>query len=214
MLEAKTRLLDHEHTAPRPVAMVGRYPTGTPAVGEWLEDSFERDKDARFLVGAGNRLELANEKARQLLDHGLLTLAPGRQLRLNRPRSQSILDEAMNAARRNGGAWYHRVLPLADGEWSAVRMRLIQPTAALVEIVVRPIHTAPIDTSSVADAFGLTLMESRVLRGLAEAQCPKTIAQSNHISVHTVRAHVRSIYAKLGTRSAQETQSFVLALLA
>jgi DNA-binding CsgD family transcriptional regulator len=57
------------------------------------------------------------------------------------------------------------------------------------------------DIAPLAQAFALTGSEAVVLASLVEALTPKEIAERLSISSHTVRAHMRAIYAKLGVRA-------------
>jgi LuxR family maltose regulon positive regulatory protein len=50
----------------------------------------------------------------------------------------------------------------------------------------------------------LTLQESRILKKLADDHSPKEIAKLLHLSVGTVRVHIRSIYRKLQVHSRHE----------
>jgi DNA-binding NarL/FixJ family response regulator len=52
--------------------------------------------------------------------------------------------------------------------------------------------------------YGLSERESDVLRALVEGKGYKEIAYHLHISVDTVRSHIRKIYRKLQVHSAPE----------
>lgn len=47
-------------------------------------------------------------------------------------------------------------------------------------------------------AFGLSCAETRVVRALVLGMSLKQIAEANHITVHTVRNHLKSVFAKTG----------------
>lgn len=68
------------------------------------------------------------------------------------------------------------------------------------------------DVGAATHLFGLTECESAVLLGVAQAMRPKEIARQLDVSIHTVRAHLRSIYAKMGVNSAVEMQKIVTIL--
>lgn len=55
--------------------------------------------------------------------------------------------------------------------------------------------------SGMAEAFGLTKAECRIVDALALMEAPSTIAERLEVSVHTVRTHIRRIYSKLKVRS-------------
>lgn len=182
----------------------------------WLSYSFEFDKDARFILSFDLGVQFGNAKARELIEQGVVSFTGGR-VRLGTPKSQSDLDEMLVGSRSHGRKWRRKVAHLANGDWAVIRSRLLQdadgPSKGLIELVVKP--AAPVldsELASIAEVFGLTPIESRVLMGLARAQCPKLIATACRVSVHTVRSHIRAIYAKLGTRSNAATQALVLGL--
>ncbi len=180
----------------------------------WLMASFEHDKRARFIIGFDNVLRLANRKGRDLIEAGKLSLGRDGQFQFVSSRSQRAFADAISAAHVTVNEWHHKVMQLLDSEWSALHIRVVERPSAYIEIVVNhPDAGAGLDIAPVADAFGLTSMESKVLQGLTQAACPKTIANSNNISVHTVRAHIRGIYAKMGTHNVATTQSLVLGLV-
>lgn len=68
------------------------------------------------------------------------------------------------------------------------------------------------DVEAATRLFGLTDCESAVLIGVARALRPKEIARHLDVSIHTIRAHIRSIYAKMGAHSAVEMQKLVTIL--
>ena len=48
------------------------------------------------------------------------------------------------------------------------------------------------------DAYALTASEARIAERLGEGESPDTIARSRQVSLATIRAHLRSIYQKMG----------------
>lgn len=54
--------------------------------------------------------------------------------------------------------------------------------------------------AALTDTFGLTPKEIHVARMIARGQSPNQIAHALGISHHTVRNHLKSIYAKTDTR--------------
>lgn len=182
----------------------------------WLSDSFEFDKEARFILSFDQTVQFGNAKARKLIEQGALSFSGGR-LRLATSKFQTDLDDLFTGARGDGCKWRRKIAHLATGDWAVIHARLLQgagdSTDDMIELVIKP--AAPLldsELASIAEVFGLTPIESRVLLGLARAQCPKLIATACHVSVHTVRSHIRAIYAKLGTRSNTATQALVLSL--
>jgi two-component system nitrate/nitrite response regulator NarL len=71
----------------------------------------------------------------------------------------------------------------------------------------------PSPATEVATALGtLTDREAEVLDRLAEGQSTSTMATEMHVSVTTVRTHVRSVLQKLGVHSRLEAVAMVAAL--
>ncbi len=177
-----------------------------------LQQSFEFAPDIRFVLNKDNSVEFANLLGRQMLKDGGLCLNGMRQLRFRSGRAQASFDEALANTRRDLKKRHHKIIAVEDGEWTSLYVRCLDLDTGHLEVAIRPTDQH-LDIGSVAEAFGLTAMETKVLLGLVRSLCPKKIAISNNISVHTVRAHIRGIYAKLGTRSGTATQSLVLRLI-
>lgn len=65
----------------------------------------------------------------------------------------------------------------------------------------------------VARIFALTETESRILTSMVQGMRPKEIAINNGNSLNTVRAHLRTIYAKMRVRSYNEALSKAISLI-
>ncbi|MDE0312535.1 MAG: helix-turn-helix transcriptional regulator, partial [Caldilineaceae bacterium] len=85
------------------------------------------------------------------------------------------------------------------------------PVAAIV-LVVDPASRIRIDPDMVADALGLTKMESRVAVLLAEGQSVLQIALAIGRRESTIRTHVKHIFAKHGLSRQAELVRLVLSL--
>lgn len=81
---------------------------------------------------------------------------------------------------------------------------------AFIEFALREL---PFDAhqSGMARAFGLTKAECRVVDALAVMEPPSLIATRLGVSVHTIRTHVRRIYAKLAVRSQMQFMRLTMA---
>ena len=62
---------------------------------------------------------------------------------------------------------------------------------------------------ALARQFGLSEREQEVFVALARGRSPQDIAEKDFISIYTVRAHIRSIYAKLDVHSRKELLEFI-----
>lgn len=74
----------------------------------------------------------------------------------------------------------------------------------LVVTVTEPKRPELPDESELRKWFGLTRMEARVARMLAQGLTNAEIAQSQFISAHTARHHTESVLLKLGVHSRRE----------
>jgi len=106
------------------------------------------------------------------------------------------------------------VVRMADGEWWLASVRALGPDndRTLVEV-----HAGAADEDAdvepLAQAFALTASESAILAYLLQALAPKEIADIIGISSHTVRAHMRAIYSKLGVRARSGVMKTALRLV-
>ena len=66
---------------------------------------------------------------------------------------------------------------------------------------------------SLSNAFALTESESKVLMHMVEGLKPKEIAYKAGISLATVRSHLRTLYAKMNVRSANDALKQAMRLL-
>lgn len=85
--------------------------------------------------------------------------------------------------------------------------------AAFIEFGLREL---PFDCrdSGMAEAFGLTKAECRIVDALAVMEAPSKIAERLEVSVHTVRTHIRRIYTKLKVRSQLQFMRLTMAYCA
>lgn len=81
---------------------------------------------------------------------------------------------------------------------------------AFVEFALREL---PFDAqqSGMAQAFGLTKAECRVVDAMAVMEPPSRIAERLGVSVHTIRTHVRRIYGKLAVRTQMQFMRLTMA---
>lgn len=60
------------------------------------------------------------------------------------------------------------------------------------------------------EAHGLTSSEAGVVAHLIKGQSLEDISESRNLSIHTIRTHIKNVYAKTGTRRQSELVSLVL----
>ena len=69
--------------------------------------------------------------------------------------------------------------------------------------------TSYLDEERLSDHWLLTKAEIRVVRGVCDGLTINEISQANEVSVHTIRAQIKSVYEKMGVNSQAELLRFV-----
>jgi DNA-binding CsgD family transcriptional regulator len=99
----------------------------------------------------------------------------------------------------------------ADGGWLNLHAsRLVSTAATRIAVVVEPAQ--PQSTLGVLlAAYGLTPRELDIARHVLRGDSTKTIANTLHISAHTVQDHLKSVFDKIGVRSRRDLVGRLLA---
>lgn len=165
---------------------------------------FENEPRALFITDQDGHLLAANIAAHRCLDERMLSLDPECRLRL----PAGNRDRRLEVVGCHGASAVSRVIPLDAARWLGISIRrhADQLVVAVAEIDAR----MPLDLVGLARDLGLSACEARIFEPLIGAECPKAISRRLDLSIHTVRAHIRAIYAKLGARSVAELQRRVL----
>lgn len=71
---------------------------------------------------------------------------------------------------------------------------------------------SPLDAGMLQKAFGLTTAESNLAMGIAQGATLNEIARSQGVSMHTVRGHLASAFAKTHTRRQAELSALLARL--
>ncbi len=108
------------------------------------------------------------------------------------PRAKEQLERAISLSEPEG---YTRIY-LDEGEPAAALIRRLAPKSGLAERIARP---APTGQSQLVEP--LSERELEVLRLLAAGRSNPEIAESLYVSLNTVKAHVKSIFTKLGVHN-------------
>jgi DNA-binding CsgD family transcriptional regulator len=167
-----------------------------------------------LLLGANARVLLANRIARrELARHGVLRLEEGR-LVASRARSGDgdRLVRALASASRglrtllhfdgDAGCLPMVVLPLATAEGG-------RPTGITLALLAKRGGTEPLNVELYAAAAGLTMAESKVLRGLTRGLDPAVLAAEHGVALSTVRTQIVRIRQKTRTASIRELLAVV-----
>ncbi|HLG98722.1 MAG TPA: helix-turn-helix transcriptional regulator [Bryobacteraceae bacterium] len=124
--------------------------------------------------------------------------------------SNALLGAILTASRARDGAAQGPV-PILISRDGAVPLRILaaplppqsagtgqQP--AVVLFITDPEDSVEPDTMLLRRAFGLTLAESRIAAGLMQGKSVEDLAAESGLSLNTVRAHLKKVFAKTNTR--------------
>lgn len=173
---------------------------------ELCADVGDLDRPGLLLFDAGGELVSVNEEARAWLaelppepgivtDHGVI------------PVWMLIMIFRASAAQRGVGDGTARTrVRTRHGRWLVCHASCLWrsddtvSTVALVIEPAQPAHIAPI----VAEAYGLSEREQQIVQLIARGAPTGEIAEELFISRHTVRDHIKAIFAKTGVSSRGE----------
>lgn len=160
---------------------------------------FSQERRPLFLVDANGRLLFANPVGKATLRDGDLAVNGAGVLKFGSSECDAVF---LSGVRGAAGKGEHRVAVLRqrNGGWFGAELTGA-PTEMHVVVGLRREPTpSPQAMSAIGGAFNLTPSELDVLRCLLVGQCPKSAAMHLGVSEHTVRAHLRSLYAKMNAR--------------
>lgn len=179
-------------------------------LGDDVEESwFEADNCAHFIADNRGVVMQMNGSARTLLGTGHLWIdARGRLALVQR---SSPIEDLLTRAVRSRDCERH-VYQLDSDRWLGLSVKtLSQLGLGRLMINAREIRLIKdLDLRAIVHQFAISESEAPVLSGIAQAVCPKEISRTLGLSIHTIRSHIRSIYAKLCVRTSAEAQQKVL----
>lgn len=160
---------------------------------------FEDDLVARFVLDLQGRVVRANRRGRELSLSGLV--GAGGLFMCATHRNRSELDQ-MLARMADGRQSDGRILFRAgDDDWCLLKLLIASSTPDRVFAAVCPVKPIPADRIEMLRAvFGITRSETAVLVHLTAGEAPKEIGRQLDMSVHTVRAHLRSLCMRMGVK--------------
>lgn len=164
----------------------------------------------RFEIDPDGHVLAANPAGQLLIANRTIGLSGGR-LRFGAASSNRRLERAIVLARQ-----YPRqklILRRMDGAWRAAELHSAPNLPTVLLLFSSDEDPQPQAFAALAEAFELTRGEARVLQALCMGACPKEIAQQLDVSEHTVRSHLRAIYAKLNVRGLANTIRLAIQLV-
>lgn len=174
------------------------------------ELALDKSKDAIILLNVTGRVLFVNQQAEKLLRHGSLSIRNGRLTSSISSEHRALMTALLNAQAGIGGT-------LQFGGYNQItRMAILSPIPpARGELLGVSIHIMMIiydpdrinysgDLEVFAKRYQLTAAETRILKNLLLQQSTAEIAQVLHISIHTLRTHLKSLFAKTDTKNQRE----------
>lgn len=190
----------------------------------WLDCS----SDATFVLDANGGLVIANLVAERLLRSGDLLSQRAGRLRPSRPQDHdwlgALLSELVIESRAHGGeAMRCLAVPRRAGQPTLHAVLTTLPTTQgrvgeghpHVALVLRDLRQAlpQFDQGQLHDLFGFTPAESKVANALLGGQCVEDVASAAGVRRDTIRAHVKRMLAKTGTRRQSDLQKLLVKAL-
>lgn len=172
---------------------------------------FERDPTPRFILDRGGRIVEANAEGRELMARGIF--GAGGMLICTAHRDHPRLEEIL---KRVSQGWQNtgRVLVRSqDDTWCLIELLGAKELDGQVAASIR--RTAELTTDRIEPlraVFGLTPVETQVLMQIVMGKAPKEVARTLSMSIFTVRAHLRTIFMKMGVRGITGTLRLTLPL--
>lgn len=173
---------------------------------------FLLDPGARYLVSGDGALLLANPAGHTAIENGKLALTNAGALKFGSTDSDSRFHAALLQVAGHHASTF-AILRQRQGGWLAADFHSVPGNTFVLLAFRAELAPSPEAMAAISGAFQLTRSESEVLHRLLDGDCPKTAANRLHISEHTVRAHLRSIYAKMGVRGLVNTIRMACAFL-
>ena len=183
-------------------------------LSERLAFHFVHDPVPKFILNTAGIVLNINNAAARLLDDGIVGSAALGGLDYgsmdNNDGAKAILHSFCQ-----GRSHYKRLIKrTADDSWVVFEFLKIETDyhAEVLLTVQEDKSDMGEELMAISKAFDLTITESEVVQRMAKAYCPKEIGNEMDISVNTVRAHLRSIYSKIGVRGYNKALRLILQL--
>ncbi len=186
-------------------------------IGGWRQ-IFDRGAAPALIVGRDGRLRIANDAADALMSGGQRIVARGHLVTPAGPQQSDafrallaratdpVSPQACQGAFGSGvnGVWLAEFMPLVSGHLAG---------CAMITIIDRSAESRRADVlAALRQLHGLTVAEADVANALSEGLTLDEIGAARSTSVQTVRAQVKQIQAKTGTRRQSDIVRLVLRL--
>jgi DNA-binding CsgD family transcriptional regulator len=197
----------------RRAAMIGKLIDATRTEAAALADTLDGLEAGMFLVDSAGRLVHANISGRAMLDDGNVLQANNKLVAHDTKADEALHDVllaansgdaavgdkgiAVRMAGRDGNQFVTHVLPLNSGARLVAGASYAAVAAVFVQKAGQDHASAQ---QAVAEQYGLTPAEARMLAALMETGGVDDIASSLELSAATVRTHLRHIFEKTGVR--------------
>jgi DNA-binding CsgD family transcriptional regulator len=166
---------------------------------------FDADPTPVFVLGADGALLASNRSGRQFLEARAAVSLRGGRIGFADDAAQNCFTQALEKITSGAKTEFVVVLRCDDGYWR--RLHVLHHgglSSRTAFVTVRGEPKREVDITPIVEAFRLSFAEGKVLLHVARGLEPKRIAVRLGVSPHTVRAHLRSLYAKLRVRGMQE----------
>jgi DNA-binding CsgD family transcriptional regulator len=188
-----------------------------------LEETVDALSTGVFLTEGQGRITYMNHSAERLLKSGaslkatngrLAAVQPKARESLSRALSLSIEGKAPSTTGRHfialpgheGGGLVANIMPL---QWHQARNPLESLPGATAVIVQDPAESSDLPTEALAELYGLTRAEGRVLELIARGQTPQDAADALGVTLTTVKTHLQKVFAKTETARQAELVQLV-----
>ena len=194
----------------RRATLIGKVVDLRKAEAASFADTLDGIDAGMFLVDPTGRLVHANAAGHAMLTEMDVLRATGGHLTLNDPQADQALAEtfattgdgdaavgikgvAVPIVALNGERYVAHVLPLTSG---ARRQAGVTYRAAAALFVHKAALETPSPPQAVAEAYGLTAMELRVLLAIVEVGGVPEVAEALGVAESTIKTHLGRIFAK------------------
>ena len=178
------------------------------------EQALHRSNDAIVLLDETCRVLFANRKAEWMLRHGNPAIKRGYLCS-----SVSFQNSALLNAMRNALEGKGCVLKFGNAASLAIRVAVFSPVSVtrgeqlqtptrIMVVISEPDRFISDGLGTFAKLYRLTNAETRVLNHLLQQQSTHEIAAALHISMNTLRTHLKILFAKTSTKNQRELVNF------